>query len=138
MHGSGHVYYGSVDATPLFVMLLAELRRWGVESSDLAPLLPNVDRALDWIVRYGDRDVDGFVEYQRASDKGLRNQGWKGSFDGVTSADGTPAAPPIALAEVQGYVYAAYLGRAGFARDEGDDAVAEEWEARADALKVAF
>ena len=109
------------DATPLFVMLLGELRRWGGKDSAVDELLPHADRALDWIEHYGDRDGDGFVEYRRETDHGLVNQGWKDSFDGINFADGTIAEPPIALAEVQGYVYAAYLARAHFARQRGDE-----------------
>ena len=109
---AGSIYYGSIDATPLFVVLLGELHRWGAPADVVAELLPHADRALAWIEEYGDRDGDGFVEYERATDRGLANQGWKDSFDGVSFADGTLAEPPIALCEVQGYVYAAYLARA--------------------------
>ncbi len=81
---AGRVYYGTVDATPLFVMLLGQLSRWGVERSVVDALLPHADRALEWIEHYGDRDGDGYVEYQRATPDGLANQGWKDSWDGVT------------------------------------------------------
>ncbi|GAB3887778.1 hypothetical protein GCM10029964_054320 [Kibdelosporangium lantanae] len=91
--GGGSVYYGTADATPLFVMLLGELHRWGLPAGDTAALLPAADRALKWIDEYGDMDGDGFVEYRRATDQGLVNQGWKDSFDGVTDATGRPAAP---------------------------------------------
>jgi glycogen debranching enzyme len=136
--GGGHVYYGSIDATPLFVVLLGELRRWGLARRDVDALLPHADRALEWIDNYGDRDGDGFVEYQRATDRGLANQGWKDSFDAISFADGTLAEPPIALAEVQGYVYAAYLARAHFARELGEHDTAEHWAARARAVKRRF
>ena len=106
--GGGSVYYGTVDATPLFVMLLGELARWGARRTPWTRCCPHADGALDWIDTYGDRDGDGFVEYQRATDRGLVNQGWKDSFDGINVADGRIAEPPIALAEVQAYVYAAY------------------------------
>ena len=72
-------------------MLLGELRRWGLAGDEVDRLLPHADRALEWIVEHGDRDGDGFVEYQRATDRGLANQGWKDSWDGVTFADGTVA-----------------------------------------------
>lgn len=136
--GGGGAYYGSIDATPLFVMLLGELRRWGQAAADVDALLPAADRALEWITTYGDRDGDGFVEYQRATDKGLRNQGWKDSPDSIVHADGRLAEPPIALAEVQGYVYGAYLARAHFAVEAGDSALAQRWSARAADLKRAF
>jgi glycogen debranching enzyme len=112
----GNVYYGTVDAAPLFVVLLGELHQWGLFSDEVRRLQANADRALEWIDVYGDRDGDGFVEYQRSTDRGLTNQGWKDSGDGVTFADGRIAQPPIALCEVQGYVYAAYLARALQAR----------------------
>ena len=136
--GGGHIYYGSADATPLFVMLLGELRRWGLASAEVEALLPHADRALEWIERYGDRDGDGFVEYQRSTDRGLLNQGWKDSWDGVTFADGRTAEPPIALAEVQGYAYAAYVARAHLALEQGDTATARRLADRAVALRTAF
>ncbi|MGH3898855.1 MAG: amylo-alpha-1,6-glucosidase [Pseudonocardiaceae bacterium] len=136
--GGGNVYYGSIDATPLFVMLLGELRRWGLARGEVEALLPHVDRAMAWIEHYGDRDGDGFVEYQRATDRGLPNQGWKDSFDGISFASGHLAEPPIALAEVQGYVYAAYVARAHFARGVGDEDLARHWAAKAADLKHAF
>lgn len=136
--GGGSVYYGSIDATPLFVMLLGELHRWGLDRTEVEDLMPHADRALAWIERYGDRDGDGFVEYQRATDRGLVNQGWKDSFDGITFASGKIAEPPIALAEVQGYTYAAYLARAHFAHEDGDVEVTEYWSNKAAVLKRRF
>lgn len=136
--GDAGVYYGSIDSTPLFVMLVGELRRWGVAAPEVDALMPAVDRALHWITDFGDRDGDAFVEYQRFTDRGIRNQGWKDSYDGVTFADGRIAEPPIALCEVQGYTYAAYLARAHFARETGDEATAQQWISRAEALKRAF
>lgn len=116
----GDVYFGSVDATPLFVMLLGELRRWDLADDVVARLLPHADRALDWIAGWGDRDGDGYVEYRRLSPDGLANQGWKDSWDAVRHLDGTLADGPIALCEAQAYVYAAYVARAHFAREAGD------------------
>lgn len=135
---AGSVYFGSIDATPLFVVLLGELHRWGAGGDVVATLLAHADRALAWVDDYGDRDGDGFVEYQRATARGLANQGWKDSFDGVSFAAGRLAEPPIALCEVQGYVYAAFEARAAIARATGDDAVARSYEARALRLKTAF
>ncbi|MBA3489777.1 MAG: amylo-alpha-1,6-glucosidase, partial [Longispora sp.] len=103
----GTHYYGSVDSTPLFVMLLGECLRWGADEVYVRSLLPAADAALAWITRYGDRDGDGFVEYQRATDRGLINQGWKDSFDSIFHADGSLPFGPITLIEVQGFVYAA-------------------------------
>jgi glycogen debranching enzyme len=136
--GGGEVYYGSSDATPLFVMLLGELRRWGYARGEVDALLPHADRALAWIDQYGDSDGDGFVEYQRATDRGLANQGWKDSFDAISFTTGALAEPPIALAEVQGYVYAAYVARAHFAREAGEEDVAGHWAQQAAALKRRF
>ena len=108
-------YYGSVDSTPLFVALAgAWLDRTG-EAETLRPLWPNIEAALGWIERHGDRDGDGFVEYGRATEAGLANQGWKDSWDSISHADGSLAKGPIALCEVQAYVYAAYLAGARIA-----------------------
>ena len=136
--GGGTIYYGTADATPLFVMLLGELRRWGLAREAVDELLPHADRAIEWIENFGDRDGDGYVEYQRTSDRGLRNQGWKDSVDAVRFADGRLADPPIALAEVQGYTYGAYLARAFFAAEQGDAGRSAELRARAAALKADF
>jgi glycogen debranching enzyme len=108
-------YYGSVDSTPLFVMLAgAHYRRTG-DRAFAEQLWPHVERALHWIDRHGDVDGDGFVEYARRSPTGLVQQGWKDSHDSVFHADGQMAEAPIALCEVQGYVYAAKLGAADLA-----------------------
>jgi len=134
----GDVYYGTADATPLFVMLLGELRRWGLAREVVDQLLPHADSAMDWIVNFGDRDGDGYVEYQRATDRGLQNQGWKDSFDGVRFTNGDLPRAPIALCEVQGYVYGAYLARAHFAEEMADSAAAAQWRVRAVELKRRF
>jgi glycogen debranching enzyme len=136
--GGGTVYYGTADATPLFVMLLGELRRWGLAADVVDSLLPAADEAMKWIEDYGDRDGDGYVEYQRATDRGLANQGWKDSWDAIRFADGRLARGSIALCEVQGYVYGAYLARAHFADELGDAATAARFRSRAAALKTAF
>ncbi|MGI5289985.1 glycogen debranching N-terminal domain-containing protein [Nonomuraea polychroma] len=132
----GQAYYGSVDATPLFVMLLGELRRWGLHTEAVEELLPHADAALTWIEEYG--GPDGLLWYCRKTDRGLINQGWKDSFDGITFSDGTIARPPIALAEAQGYVYAAYLARAHFAHEQGDDATERRCVERAMDVRRAF
>jgi glycogen debranching enzyme len=136
--GGRSAYFGSVDATPLFVMLLGELQRWGGKENAVAALLPHADRALEWIETCGDADGDGFVEYRRKTSHGLVNQGWKDSWDGVNFADGSIAEPPIALAEVQGYTYAAYRARAQLARQSGDDRAAARWRKKAKQLKRDF
>src|SRR6202035_2659074 len=136
--GGGSIYYGTADATPLFVMLLGELRRWGLAREVVDELMPNAERALLWIEHYGDADGDGYVEYHRATDRGLANQGWKDSWDGIRYADGRIAQAPIALCEVQAYVYSAYLARAHFAFEVGDTATYDRFRAKATQLKAAF
>ncbi|WP_336715649.1 amylo-alpha-1,6-glucosidase [Arthrobacter sp. USHLN218] len=136
--GGKSAYFGSIDATPLFLIVLGEVSRWGFGADILAELQPHADRALEWIRDYGDRDGDGFVEYQRLNDNGLINQGWKDSWDGVNFADGRLAETPIALCEVQGYVYAAYMACAYMAYDAGDLAKAADLRDRAARLKKRF
>jgi len=137
--GVASAYYGSIDSTPLFVVLLDEARRFGAPPELVAALLPNADRALAWVDEFGDRDGDGFVEYARPfTHRGLVNQGWKDSPDSVSFADGRIAEAPVALCEVQGYVYAAFTARARLAAAAGDDALAKHWEGRAEALKAQF
>ncbi|HYI16278.1 MAG TPA: glycogen debranching N-terminal domain-containing protein [Thermomicrobiales bacterium] len=106
-------YYGTVDATPLFLLMLTEYLDWTGDDALFDELRPNVERALDWIATSGDSNGDGLVDYQRRAGGGLSNQGWKDSHDSLEHVDGTPVTGPIALIEVQGYVYAA---RAGLAR----------------------
>jgi glycogen debranching enzyme len=136
--GGKPAYYGTVDATPLFVCVLGEISRWGFAPDTIAALLPHADRALDWIRDYGDKDGDGFVEYSRLNPRGLVNQGWKDSWDGINFADGTLAEPPIALCEVQAYVYAAYMIRSKIASDAGDVELAAEYRNRGVQLKKQF
>ncbi len=136
--GGGTVYFGSIDATPLFVMLLGELQRWDPNPEVVDHLLPHADRALDWIERFGDRDGDGYVEYERQVDWGLANQGWKDSWDAIRHRDGDLATAPIALCEVQGYVYAAYLARADLAATVGDDATSQRYREKARVLRQRF
>jgi len=131
-------YYGSVDATPLFIMLAgAHFTRTG-DRQLLKGIWPNIERALRWIDEYGDVDHDGFVEYTRRSGKGLVQQGWKDSNDSVFHADGRIADPPIALCEVQGYVYAAKLCAANLARVLNHVNFACELELRAEELRTQF
>lgn len=136
--GGHNIYYGTADATPLFVMLLAEYWRWTADRTVIEELLPHADRALEWIETYGDRDEDGYVEYLRATPSGLENQGWKDSWDGIRHGDGTIAETPIALCEVQAYVYGALVGRADLADALGDHVVSEQRRAQAASLKQRF
>jgi glycogen debranching enzyme len=136
--GGGSIYYGTADATPLFVMLLGEMRRWGVAREMVDELLPNAARAIEWIEQFGDADGDGYVEYTRGSDRGLANQGWKDSWDGIRYADGRVAEAPIALCEVQAYTYGAYLATAHFAFEVGDSVTYDRFRAKATQLKAAF
>jgi glycogen debranching enzyme len=137
--GGGSAYYGTADATPLFVMLLGELDRWGgIPAEDRPELLAAADRALEWVDHFGDSDHDGLVEYRRHTDRGLANQGWKDSFDGINHKDGRLVAPPVALCEVQAYVYAALQARADLAEADGDTATEAHSRQRATELKEAF
>jgi glycogen debranching enzyme len=132
------LYYGSVDSTPLFVLLAGlYLDRTG-DDETLKELWPAIEAALRWIDGPGDPDKDGFVEYRRATAEGLQNQGWKDSHDAVFHADGTPAEGHIALAEVQGYVYAAKLAAARCARVIGKSERAQKLEADAQKLAARF
>jgi glycogen debranching enzyme len=131
-------YYGSVDATPLFVMLAdAYWRRTG-DGDFLHEIAPHVSRALAWIEGPGDADSDGFVEYARRSDAGLIQQGWKDSHDSVFHADGTLAEGPIALCEVQGYVFAAFQSAAEIAKALGHPDEADAYARKAHALRARF
>ncbi|MFW5641353.1 MAG: glycogen debranching N-terminal domain-containing protein [Roseicyclus sp.] len=124
-------YYGTIDATPLFVMLAgAYLERTG-DLDTIRAIEPQIERALTWLERHGDRDGDGLLEYGRRRDDGLANQGWKDSDDAVFHADGRLAAGPIALVEVQGYTFAAYQAAATIARAFGREADARQREAQA-------
>ena len=131
-------YYGSVDSTPLFVALAGMYWQRTRDLPTLQTLWPALLAALEWIERYGDRDGDGFVEYGRRRDSGLRNQGWKDSEDAVFHADGRIAEGPIALCEVQGYVYLAYRTAALLAADLAERKLAAELEARAQQLRERF
>ena len=131
-------YYGTVDATPLWLILLDEYERWTGDSTLIERLWPNALAALDWLDRHGDLDGDGFIEYQRLSERGLVNQGWKDSADSVRNRDGSLGEGPIALVEVQGYAYAARRGLARLARLRGDEALATSQENAADRLRRRF
>ncbi len=131
-------YYGTIDATPLFIVLAGEYHQRTGDYRTLASIWPHVERALEWIDRHGDRDGDGFVEYQRRCDWGLVNQGWKDSADAIFHADGRLAEGPIALAEVQGYVYLARIHAARLAAALGEQDRARELESQARELCARF
>jgi len=131
-------YYGSVDATPLFVMLAGAYLERTDDLDTVRRLWPHIESALDWIDRYGDRDGDGFVEYGTRTDQGLVNQGWKDSHDAIFHADGRLAQGPIALVEVQAYVYAAWRAAELISRRLDDLARAAIFEEKADAMRRRF
>jgi glycogen debranching enzyme len=129
-------YYGSVDATPLWLVLLGEYERWTGDMDLVDRLWPAAIAALGWIDRAA--DASGFLAYHRRSGGGLHNQGWKDSADAIRWADGRLAEGPISLVEVQGYVYQARLAVAQLARRRGDTTLAERQEAAATALRQRF
>ncbi|GAB6845545.1 glycogen debranching enzyme [Methylorubrum rhodinum] len=131
-------YYGTIDGTPLFVMLAAQYHEVTGDLDTIRSIWPQLKLALDWIDQYGDRDGDGFVEYARETEQGLANQGWKDSHDSIFHADGAMAKGPIALCEVQGYVYAAKQGAAKLARLLGEDDLATRLTADAETLRTKF
>ena len=131
-------YYGSVDSTPLFVVLAGAYWRHTQDEDFMRRLWPSIERALDWIDTYGDADGDGFIEYQRRTEDGLVQQGWKDSQDSVFHSDGSLARQPIALCEVQAYVYRARLAAADIALAMGDTARASSLRAQAAGLREQF
>ncbi len=139
-HGGGLVlpaaYYGTHDATQLWITTLHKAWRWGMPADEVRDLLPNLSRALTWMKEYADPDGDGFLEYVDESGHGLANQGWKDSADAVQWPDGTIATAPIALCEVQGYAYAAAVKGAELLEAHGESG--DEWREWAAALQERF
>jgi glycogen debranching enzyme len=131
-------YYGTVDATPLWIMTFGEYLRWTNDRELAERLRPNFEAALGWIDNYGDIDGDGYVEYLCRSSRGIKNQGWKDSADSATHRDGVRAEPPIALAEVQGYVFAAWEYAAELYDMYGEPALAATYRRRAAELRERF
>lgn len=131
-------YYGTVDATPLFLILLASLYDVTDDAAFVRELRGNALAALEWMERDGDRDGDGYIEYAQDSAAGLHNQGWKDSSDAIRFADGRLAAQPVALCEAQGYAYAAYVGMAGVFAALGEPQTAMRLRTRAATLKANF
>src|SRR5690554_176957 len=132
------LYYGTVDATPLFIVLAGAYYKRTGDIETIKNLWPNIINALNWIDNYGDIDGDGYVEYVRKADKGLENQGWKDSDDSISYEDGRLAKPPIALCEVQSYVYDAKNKAAYLAELLGEKNLADKLLKEASALKEKF
>jgi glycogen debranching enzyme len=131
-------YYGSVDATPLYLLLAAAYFNRTCDAAFLNEIWAGVDRALAWVDGYGDADQDGFVEYHRRTNAGLKHQGWKDSGDAIFHQDGTSAESPIALCEVQAYVYAAKMGLADAAKATGRHSLGRTLIAEAEELRRRF
>jgi glycogen debranching enzyme len=131
-------YYGSVDSTPLWLILFGATYDWTGDRAFVDQLWPHAMAALDWIDRYGDRDGDGFVEYERRSERGLLNQGWKDSSDAIRDRTGRGPTTPVALAEVQGYVFDAKRRMAALATLRGEDDLAKRLLAESEALRARF
>jgi hypothetical protein len=131
------VYFGTIDATPLWICLLHDAWRAGMPDAEVEALLDNLEAALHWLGEYGDSDGDGFLEYLDTSGHGLANQGWKDSGDSIRWHDGTIAEGPIALCEVQAYAYEAAVSGAALLDAFGRPG-AENWRAWAEALKLRF
>lgn len=131
-------YYGSVDATPLFVLLAGVYYERTADRAFAASIWPHVEAALAWIDEFGDRDGDGFVEYERRAANGLIHQGWKDADDAVSHADGALASGPVALCEVQSYVYAARRAGAVLAAALGMPERAAALESQAEDLRQRF
>ena len=131
-------YYGSVDSTPLFIMLAGAYLARTSDLPAMQQLWPHIERALSWIEKDGDRDGDGFVEYSRRTQDGLVNQGWKDSQDAIFHEDGRLARGPIALVEVQAYVYAAWRAAAEIGGRLGFNEQARTLEEKAERLRKRF
>lgn len=131
-------YYGTIDATPLFLLLTAEYYHWTGDLDFVSSLIPHLNAALNWIKEYGDYDKDSFVEYYQKSSKGIANQGWKDSADSVIHSNGDYAEAPIALVEVQGYVYQALTRLAPIFKSLGHEEQAEVMEKDAAQLRTRF
>ena len=127
------LYYGTIDATPLWICLLRDAWRWGLPDDEVRALLPHLEAALGWVARHG----DGFVVYHNPSGQGLANQGWKDSTDAVRFADGRRADGPVALAEVQGYAHEAALAGAELLEAFGAEG-APRWRAYGAGLAARF
>src|SRR5437588_7809276 len=131
-------YYGTVDATPLWLVLVGRHATRSGETRLFKELRPQIEAALNWIEQYGNVDGDGYIKYACKTEKGLENQGWKDSGDGIVNADGSLAKSPIALVEVQGYVYQAKIEMAALFRRVGEEERASGLEEQAERLREHF
>jgi glycogen debranching enzyme len=131
-------YYGSIDSTPLCLILLYEYVRWTMDIEKLREWWPEALRAMVWIEKWGDSDGDGFLEYARQAPTGLLNQGWKDSNDSIMHEDGVLAQLPIRLCEVQGYAFRARFAMAGLAKILGKKDLAERFRMEALRLRIRF
>jgi len=131
-------YYGTVDATPLWLVLVGRHATWSGETRLFKELRPQIEAALNWIEQYGNVDGDGYIKYACTIEKGLANQGWKDSGDGIVNADGSLAEPPIAPVEVQGYVYQAKIEMAALFRRVGEEERASALEEQGERLREHF
>jgi glycogen debranching enzyme len=131
-------YYGSVDSTPLFLILAGAYFHRTNDLAFIRKIWPNIEKALSWIDKYADADGDGFYEYSRQSEKGLIQQGWKDSFDSIFHRDGRLAEPPIALCEMQGYVFAAKCAVAELCELLGNSDLAAQLTSQANELQTRF
>ncbi len=130
-------YYGSVDSTPLFLILASEYLKWTGDENFIKSIMSNILLAFEWLEKFGDVDKDGLIEYQCRSKKGLFNQGWKDSWDAIIE-DGKQPQPPIALVEVQGYAYKAYLSWSNWFNRWGDKEKAKKLEGKAEEIRKKF
>jgi glycogen debranching enzyme len=131
-------YYGTVDATPLFLITLAQYVRWTNDLAFLKQHWEHAQAAVRWMTAYGDADGDTFLEYRKVSEAGLVSQGWKDSWDAISHQDGRLAQPPIALCEVQGYAYAAYQAMEYLARRVGNEDIATQSYTAAEHIRASF
>ena len=131
-------YYGSIDATPLFLVLVARHAAWTGQLTLFHELRGPIEAALEWMAKHGDLNGDGYIEYESTSGKGLINQGWKDSGDAIVNADGSLATPPIALVEVQGYVYWAKTALADLYQRAGETERAGRLRREAEDLRLRF
>lgn len=131
-------YYGSIDSTPLFLVLVVEYFRWTHDVGFIRQILPNIMRAIEWLDEYADPDGDGFVEYHVEGSGGLSVQSWKDSYDSMIHVDGRIAVSPMAVVEVQGYVYHAKVGLAEVLEIVGESGVGARLKREAASLKKLF